>query len=95
MLVVTGLFLWLPRQWSWAAIRRRLLFRPGLRGRARDWNWHNVAGMWCALPLLLVTLTGVVISYPWANALLFRCCRQPPPARQEAGRPPEREGARS
>ena len=78
LLVVTGLFLWLPRSAGRGRrFGRRLLFRRGLRGRARDWNWHNVAGIWCALPLLLITLTGVVISYPWANALLFRLAGSP------------------
>jgi uncharacterized iron-regulated membrane protein len=92
LLVVTGLYLWLPRRWSGAAIRSISLFRKGLEGRARDWNWHHVAGVWCALPLLLITLTGVVISYPWANALLFRLAGSTPPARQQAGRPPRGEG---
>jgi uncharacterized iron-regulated membrane protein len=69
------------------------LFRAGLRGWARDWNWHQVAGVWCALPLLLITLTGVVISCPWANALLFRLAGSAPPAGQGAGRPPQRESA--
>jgi uncharacterized iron-regulated membrane protein len=92
LLVITGLYLWLPRRWSWAAIRSTLVFRPGLSGRARDWNWHHVAGLWCALPLLLITLTGVVISYRWANALLFRLAGSSAPARQEAGRPPRRDG---
>jgi uncharacterized iron-regulated membrane protein len=92
LLVVTGLYVWPPRRWSWAAIRSTLLFRPGLRGRARDWNWHHVVGVWCALPLLLITLTGVIISYPWANAWLFRLAGSAPPARQEGGPPPRREG---
>ncbi len=92
-LVATGLFLWLPRRWSWAAIRSTLLFRRGLEGRARDFNWHNVVGVWCALPLLLIVSTGVVMSYPWANAWLFRLAGSSAPARQEAGRPPRREGA--
>lgn len=95
LLVVTGPFLWLPRSWSWTATRAALLFRPGLRGRARDWNWHNVAGIWCAFPLLVITLTGVVISYPWANALLFRLAGSPAPVRQEPARAPQRdEGGR-
>ncbi len=87
ILVISGPYLWLPRKWSWAAVRAALLFRFGLRGRARDWNWHNVAGVWCAIPLVLVTLTGVIISYPWANALLFRLAGSAP----AAGRPPVRE----
>jgi len=24
--------------------------------KARDWNWHNVLGIWCALPLLVIAL---------------------------------------
>lgn len=93
VLVVSGFYLWLPRKWSWAVVRAALLFRPGLCGRARDWNWHNVAGLWCALPLVLITFTGVIISYPWANALLFRLAGSAPPARQESGRPQARPGS--
>ncbi len=91
VLVATGLFLWLLRRWSWTAIRSILLFRPGLEGRARNFNWHNVVGVWCALPLLLITVTGVVISYPWANAWLFRLAGSTALVRQEAARPPRRE----
>jgi uncharacterized iron-regulated membrane protein len=82
LLAVTGCYLWLPRVWSWAAVRAAALFRGGLKGRSRDWNWHNVAGVWCAVPLLFITLTGVVISYPWANTLLFRLSGSTPPTRQ-------------
>jgi len=71
-LIVMGVFLWLPRKWSWKAVRASIAFRTGLRGRAREWNWHNVLGIWCALPLLVIVLTGVVMSFGWANALLFR-----------------------
>jgi uncharacterized iron-regulated membrane protein len=39
------------------------LFRPGLAGRARDFNWHNVIGIWCAPVLLVLTLTGAIMSY--------------------------------
>lgn len=71
-LILLGLVLWLPRKWSWKAIRPAVFFRGGLRGRARDWNWHNVLGIWCAAPLLIIVLTGVVMSFGWANTLLFR-----------------------
>lgn len=72
ILIVLGIVLWAPRKWSRKAMRASMLFRTGLRGRARDWSWHNVLGIWCALPLLVIALTGVVMSYNWANALLFR-----------------------
>lgn len=72
LLVVSGPFLWLPRSWSWRNVRAIALFRAGLSGRARDFNWHNAIGIWCALPLALIVLSGVIMSYPWANNLLYR-----------------------
>ncbi len=72
LLVVSGPFLWMPRTWSWQSIKAIALFRGGLNGRARDFNWHNVIGVWCAGPLFLIVLSGVIMSYPWANNLLYR-----------------------
>ena len=71
-LVVSGPFLWMPRRWSWQNVKAIALFRGGLTGRARDFNWHNVIGIWCAIPLFAIVLSGVVMSYPWANNLLYR-----------------------
>jgi uncharacterized iron-regulated membrane protein len=88
LLAVTGAYLWLPRRWSGAAIRSTLLFRKGLRGKARDFTWHNMIGACSVLPLLLITSTEVVISYPWANALLFRLAGSEAPTRPGGGRPP-------
>ena len=34
-------------------------------------------GIWCAVPLLVIALTGVVMSFEWANALLFRLAGSP------------------
>src|SRR5882724_8121878 len=64
LLVISGPFLWIPRKWSWQSVKAVLLFRGGLSGRARDFNWHNVIGIWCAVPLFLIVLSGVVMSYP-------------------------------
>jgi uncharacterized iron-regulated membrane protein len=71
-MLVTGLYLWLPKQWTASAMRVRLLVRRGVKGRAREWNLHNTVGIWTALPLLVIVLTATVESYPWANQLLYR-----------------------
>jgi uncharacterized iron-regulated membrane protein len=76
-LILLGVVLWAPRKWSGKAVRASVAFRSGLRGRAREWNWHNVLGIWCALPLLVIVLTGVVMSFDWANALLFKWTGSP------------------
>ncbi len=83
ILVVSGLYLWLPRRWGWAQVRNVLWFRRGLSGKARDFNWHNAIGFWSWGPLVLIVSTGVVMSYPWATGLLYRMAgEEPPPARQ-------------
>ncbi len=82
-LVLSGLYLWFPRKWGWRNLRAVLLFRGGLSGRARDFNWHNVAGFWCCVPLFFVALSGVVISYPWASDLVYRAAGSQPPAQSK------------
>jgi uncharacterized iron-regulated membrane protein len=91
ILVTSGLILWMPREWTRRRVRNVAWFRRGLRGKARDFNWHNVLGLWMGLPLLGIVATGVVMSYPWANALLFRLAGDRPPEERRAEGPP-REG---
>ncbi|MEI9998967.1 MAG: PepSY-associated TM helix domain-containing protein [Verrucomicrobiota bacterium] len=93
LLLFTGLILWLPKQWSRSRVRQGALLNLKLRGRARNWNWHNVAGLWFAPLLLLVTLTGIVMSHDWAGDLLFRLTGNPVPEhRREGGRGGGRDG---
>lgn len=79
---ITGLYLWWPRQWTKSALRAVALFNAGLRGKARDWNWHNVIGLWCAPVLIVLTATAMPISYRWATGLIYKLTRSeaPPPA---------------
>jgi len=93
-LVVSGPFLWLPRKWSWQNVRAVVFFRRGLMGKARDFNWHNVFGIWCAAPLFVIVVSGVVMSYPWANNLVYRLTGSEVPP-QNNGRRPGSEQARS
>lgn len=86
-IVLSGPFLWWPKTWTPAAVRSIALFRTGLQGRARDFNWHNVIGIWTALPLAFVVATAVVMSYPWANDLLYRLTGSPVPPRPAAAPP--------
>src|SRR5688572_7746395 len=81
-IVLSGLYLWLPRQWTWRHVRPVVLFKGGLRGKARDFNWHNVIGMWSAIPLFIVVVSAVPISFRWASdAVYYAVGEQPPPAR--------------
>ena len=79
-IVMSGLFLWWPRSWKWGALRAITWFKGGLSGKARDFNWHNTIGFWSAIPLAIIVAGGVVISYPWATALVYRAYGEVPPA---------------
>jgi uncharacterized iron-regulated membrane protein/flavodoxin len=86
-LAITGLYLWWPRSWHWRGLKSSLLFNPHLSGKARDWNWHNVIGFWSSAVLVVLTLTAAVMSYPWANDLLYTLTGSEPPPRAQASSP--------
>jgi uncharacterized iron-regulated membrane protein len=96
-LVVSGFYLWWPRSWNLKALRSVTWFRRGLPGRARDFNWHNTIGFWCAPALFVIVISGVVISYTWAGNLVYRIAGETPPApranQQQPGRPNNAEAA--
>lgn len=79
ILVTTGPILWWPKDWNWRNLKKITLLRGGPWVRARDWNWHNTLGFWCASPLFLIVITGVIMSYAWANNLLYRLTGNVPP----------------
>jgi uncharacterized iron-regulated membrane protein len=79
-IVVSGFYLWWPRTWTWTQFKHVLLFRRRLTAKARDFNWHNVIGVWSLVPLAVIVWSGVVISYPWASNLTYQLAGEAPPA---------------
>ena len=79
-LVSSGFYLWWPRNRNRKALRNVTWFRRGLPSKARDFNWHNMIGFWSAVPLFIVVLSAVVISYTWAGNLVYRIVGETPPA---------------
>ncbi|WP_203292219.1 PepSY-associated TM helix domain-containing protein [Maricaulis parjimensis] len=85
LLILTGLYLWLPKLWKWSFIKLNLLFRRQYpTTKAKHYNWHHVAGFWFALPLLAIVLTGAVFSYSWANRLVYAAFGEEPGRRGPA-----------
>jgi uncharacterized iron-regulated membrane protein len=81
-LIVSGIYLWLPRIWRWTMFKVRLLFvsKPA-NSQARDFNWHHVIGIWCAIPLLFIVATATVFNYSWANNLVYQIYGEEAPQR--------------
>jgi uncharacterized iron-regulated membrane protein len=97
-LILSGVYLWLPRVYKWAMFKTRVWFSAQAlsSGPARDFNWHHVFGIWTAVPLAVIVATGSVFYYPWANALVYRVFGEEPPqqvsAQPRAGAEPQTTG---
>ncbi|MDP1630839.1 MAG: PepSY-associated TM helix domain-containing protein [Caulobacter sp.] len=62
---LTGLWLWWPRN---GAVLRAMRWR---RSPSTFDNLHHMVGFWILVPLLVVSLTGVYISFPQTSRALF------------------------
>jgi uncharacterized iron-regulated membrane protein len=81
-IVISGIYLWLPAVWRWRTLRGLMLFQPRyINAKVRDFNWHHVFSFWMLIPLFLIALSGVVMSYGWANQLVYAAFGEQPPGR--------------
>jgi len=85
VLAVTGLYLWMPRSWTWRAVWPVIWFRQNRTGKARDFNWHNTIGFWTAPVLIVLTLTAVPISFRWGGTLINQLTGTPATAAPQRG----------
>ena len=86
-IIISGAYLWWPRQWTWQYVKPVVFFRRGLPPKARDFNWHNVFGVWFAIPLFLVVATGAFFSYSWPGDLLYIVTGEERPQRSPSRSP--------
>ena len=68
-LIVSGFYQWFPKIFNWFLLRKKLFFNKQAlnNSKMRDRNWHDVLGIWSALPLLIITLTATTFYYSWAQ----------------------------
>jgi len=81
-LVLSGIYLWLPKIYAQAALRARVWFNASnSNANTRNFNWHHVFGFWAALPLVVIISTATVFNYTWANNLVYQLAGEEPPVR--------------
>ncbi len=84
-LLISGIYLWLPKVINWTTVKMRLWFNPlATTSAARDFNWHHVFGFWALIPLVVIVATATVFNYPWANNLVYRLAGDTPPLRGQS-----------
>lgn len=81
VLGLSGLYLWWPKALTLRHVKPIVWFRRTSTGRARDFNWHNTIGFWSLPAIVVMTLSGVMMSYTWANNLVYQVTGSPVPAR--------------
>jgi uncharacterized iron-regulated membrane protein len=92
-LAISGVYIWFPRRLSWRHFKAAMTLRRKVKGKARDFNWHTVIGFWSSLVLIILTITAVVMSYQWANNLLYTLTGNEPPQQQQQAPNPQGEQA--
>jgi uncharacterized iron-regulated membrane protein len=85
ILALTGLYLWMPRTWSWRGVKAIALFNGRLAGKARDFNWHNAIGLWSAPFLIVLTLTAIPMSFQWGTRAINSLTGTPQPVIGRSG----------
>ena len=81
-LILSGMYLWLPKLLRWPLLRARVLFQKGYEtAKARDFYWHHVFGIWSAIPLVIIVATASVFSFRWASNLVYIAAGEEPPQR--------------
>ncbi len=81
-LVLSGIYLWLPKIYVRATLRARVWFNASNSdANTRDFNWHHVFGFWAAIPLVVIISTATVFNYSWANNLVYQLAGEEPPVR--------------
>ncbi|MEZ5312780.1 MAG: PepSY-associated TM helix domain-containing protein [Thermoanaerobaculia bacterium] len=91
VVLLSGLYLWIPRRLAGGKLRSAVWFRRGLSPKARDFNWHHVFGVWALVPLLVMVVSALPMSYRWAGDTLTRITggvvNRSPESRERAPRP--------
>lgn len=90
-LAISGIYIWFPRRLTLKHFKAATFFRRKVTGKARDFNWHTVTGFWTSLVLIVLTLTGVVISYQWAGNLVYTLTGNETPQQQQTSPPQQGE----
>lgn len=70
-LLITGLYLWLPKRFNKSALKYHLLLSKHPNIQRRRHQRHLVLGIWALPGLLIIALTATIFHFDWANRALY------------------------
>ena len=70
-LILSGLYLWLPKKLKSRALKQRLILSSKYKNKsARNYQWHNVFGFYMAPVLFILAFTAIFFSFKWPGQTL-------------------------
>ncbi|ANO47635.1 peptidase M4 [Flavobacterium columnare] len=71
-LVITGLILWYPKRNK--EIKKRIWFqwKEGIKWKRKNFDLHNIIGLYTSLFALIFIITGLVWGFPWFGYLYYK-----------------------
>jgi len=71
VLILSGLYLWLPKRFKSRAFKQRLTLSGNYASKsARNYQWHNVFGIYMAPVLFVLVVTAFFFSFKWPGNTL-------------------------
>ncbi|PKI17829.1 PepSY-associated TM helix domain-containing protein [Colwellia sp. 12G3] len=71
VLILSGLYLWLPKRFNSRAFKQRLTLSGNYPNKsARNYQWHNVFGVYMAPVLFVLVVTALFFSFKWPGNTL-------------------------
>ncbi|SEL66723.1 PepSY-associated TM helix domain-containing protein [Parapedobacter koreensis] len=71
VLLITGLVLWYPKRWTKKTVESSFTIRWKARLKRLNYDLHNVLGFYALIIALVMTITGLVMSFPWMRQTVF------------------------
>ncbi|MCM2679253.1 PepSY-associated TM helix domain-containing protein [Echinimonas agarilytica] len=71
VLVISGIYLWFPQRFKARAFKQKLTLNGRYaNSKARNYQWHNVFGLYMAPILFVVVFTALFFSFKWPGEAL-------------------------
>lgn len=82
-LIISGLYLWLPKRFTRKALKQQaLLPKQYTNTQHRNRSWHFVFGIWSLPFLFVIALTATIFHFDWANKAIYGLYGQSVPQRE-------------
>lgn len=70
--LIGGLILWWPKKWNKNTRDAAFKIKKGTKWRRKNYDFHNVFGFYGLIPAILLTVTGLIMSYETIGNLVHK-----------------------